>query len=363
MRFRAVDVAGRRADSCTGPTSRSKACRSIPDRCNAGQLFVPIVADTRWARFHRRCARSVARPRISHRAPRGCGHRHRGRPTPCGVDGRLPPTNASTFGGTVIAITGSVGKTSTKDLAWAALAASKPTWANERSFNNEQGCRRRSSTRLHDTEVMVLEMGMRGVRRDRGAVSKSRLPTHRRRHERGRGARRSGRWHRGSRRRKVGTDRRVARRRDLRFSTPTIIAMRAMRCLSAAPVSVVRRSRESPTSASADVVLDDTGPAIFHRRHTVGSSRCALAISGRHMATQRGCRPGVRRRSWRRHRGRRRSARRTSASRRCVCRCERAPSGAIVLNDSYNANPTSMRAGDRHVGRIARDAPGCGARA
>src|SRR5215218_9948296 len=40
---------------------------------------------------------------------------------------------------TVIGITGSVGKTSTKDFAQAALAASRRTWSNERSFNNDQG--------------------------------------------------------------------------------------------------------------------------------------------------------------------------------------------------------------------------------
>ena len=66
------------------------------------------------------------------------------------------------FDGTVIGITGSVGKTSTKDLAWAALAASRRTWANERSFNNEQGLPTTILNAPDDTEVMVLEMGMRG---------------------------------------------------------------------------------------------------------------------------------------------------------------------------------------------------------
>ncbi len=63
---------------------------------------------------------------------------------------------------TVIGITGSVGKTSTKDLAWAALAASHRTWANERSFNNDQGLPTTILNAPDDTEVMVLEMGMRG---------------------------------------------------------------------------------------------------------------------------------------------------------------------------------------------------------
>ena len=66
------------------------------------------------------------------------------------------------FAGTVIGITGSVGKTSTKDMAWAALAASRRTAANERSFNNEQGLPTTILNAPDDAEVMVLEMGMRG---------------------------------------------------------------------------------------------------------------------------------------------------------------------------------------------------------
>jgi UDP-N-acetylmuramoyl-tripeptide--D-alanyl-D-alanine ligase len=63
---------------------------------------------------------------------------------------------------TVIGVTGSVGKTSTKDFALAALSASRRTWANERSFNNDQGLPTTILGAPDDTEVMVLEMGMRG---------------------------------------------------------------------------------------------------------------------------------------------------------------------------------------------------------
>ena len=44
----------------------------------------------------------------------------------------------------------------------AALAASRRTWANERSFNNDQGLPTTILNAPDDTEVMVLEMGMRG---------------------------------------------------------------------------------------------------------------------------------------------------------------------------------------------------------
>ena len=62
----------------------------------------------------------------------------------------------------VVGITGSVGKTSTKDLVAAAVSAGLRTTANERSFNNEQGLPITILNADGDTEVLVLEMGMRG---------------------------------------------------------------------------------------------------------------------------------------------------------------------------------------------------------
>ncbi len=64
---------------------------------------------------------------------------------------------------TVVGITGSVGKTSAKDLMAAACAAGRRTTANERSFNNEQGLPVTIVNAPDDTEVLILEMGMRGV--------------------------------------------------------------------------------------------------------------------------------------------------------------------------------------------------------
>ena len=62
----------------------------------------------------------------------------------------------------VVGITGSVGKTSTKDLTAAALGAGRRVTANERSFNNEQGLPWTVANAPIDTGVLVLEMGMRG---------------------------------------------------------------------------------------------------------------------------------------------------------------------------------------------------------
>lgn len=61
-----------------------------------------------------------------------------------------------------VGITGSVGKTSTKDLIAAAVSSSRRTVANPRSYNNEQGLPVTILNAPLDTEVLVLEMGMRG---------------------------------------------------------------------------------------------------------------------------------------------------------------------------------------------------------
>ncbi len=65
--------------------------------------------------------------------------------------------------GPVIAITGSVGKTSVKDLAIAAIGATRRAHASERSFNNELGVPLTLLNAPHDTEVLIVEMGARSI--------------------------------------------------------------------------------------------------------------------------------------------------------------------------------------------------------
>jgi len=62
----------------------------------------------------------------------------------------------------IIGITGSVGKTTVKDLTRAALAAQYDTHANERSFNNELGVPLTLANTPERTEAVVVEMGARG---------------------------------------------------------------------------------------------------------------------------------------------------------------------------------------------------------
>ncbi len=63
----------------------------------------------------------------------------------------------------VIAITGSTGKTSTKDILAALLAPHRRTFVSRGNFNTEIGLPLELLAAPHGTEALVLEMGMRGA--------------------------------------------------------------------------------------------------------------------------------------------------------------------------------------------------------
>ncbi len=63
----------------------------------------------------------------------------------------------------VIGVTGSVGKTSVKDLTAAATSRSRRTAASLRSFNNELGVPLTLLEAHDETEVAIVEMGARGI--------------------------------------------------------------------------------------------------------------------------------------------------------------------------------------------------------
>ncbi len=65
------------------------------------------------------------------------------------------------LGAKVIAVTGSVGKTTTREMVAAAVGASKKTWSTKFNENNEIGLPMTILTAPEDSEVLVLEMGMR----------------------------------------------------------------------------------------------------------------------------------------------------------------------------------------------------------
>ena len=128
-----------------------------------GQLFVPIVAERDGHEFIG-AARTAGSPvHLTHE------------PDPFRRDGTaievadtgqallaLAAWARRRLAAQVVGVTGSVGKTSTKDLMAAACGAGRRTTANERSFNNDQGLPVTILNAPDDTEVLILEMGMRG---------------------------------------------------------------------------------------------------------------------------------------------------------------------------------------------------------
>jgi UDP-N-acetylmuramoyl-tripeptide--D-alanyl-D-alanine ligase len=76
---------------------------------------------------------------------------------------RLATAWRRALGVQVIGVTGSTGKTSTKDLLLAVLAPQRRTVASRANFNTEIGMPLEILNTPAGTEVLVLEMGMRGV--------------------------------------------------------------------------------------------------------------------------------------------------------------------------------------------------------
>ena len=305
-----------------------------------GQLFVPLVAQRDGHDF------------IDGALARGAAAYLTSRPPLAGTAIEVPDTLRGLmalasvlrqgFAGPVIGITGSVGKTSTKDLAWAALAATRRTWANERSFNNEQGLPTTLLNTPDGTEVLVLEMGMRGhgeiaelcriARPTIGVVTRV-AEAHSDR---------------------VGGIDGVARAKgelieslspnDLAILNHDDIRVRAMTERSPAQVVFYGEGGHPNVQVRIENVrLDDIARPTFHLSTPWGSTVVHLGASGRHMvhnaAAALACVGAV---GGDLAEGAAALAEvGLSAMRMQVLHTK---SGATILDDSYNANPTSMRA-------------------
>ena len=81
------------------------------------------------------------------------------------------------LGASVIGVTGSTGKTSTKDILAAMLAPHRRTVATPQNLNTEIGLPLTILGAPAGTEVLVLEMAMRGAGPDRRAGARSPSPT------------------------------------------------------------------------------------------------------------------------------------------------------------------------------------------
>ncbi|MEM8620312.1 MAG: UDP-N-acetylmuramoyl-tripeptide--D-alanyl-D-alanine ligase [Actinomycetota bacterium] len=304
-----------------------------------GQLFVPLIAERDGHDF---IGDARSRGAVAHLTSRPDGYRHNGTAIEVADTATalaaLAQWARQHLDAEAVGITGSVGKTSTKDLVAAAVRVARRTTANERSFNNEQGLPVTILGAPSDAEVLVLEMGMRGfgqisalceIGRPSIGVVTAVADAHTE---------------------LVGDIDGVARaKRELvealpRHGTAVLNAddprVRAMATATAA--SVLTFGIDGDVRV-VDLTLDERARARFRLATPWGEAPISLGVSGGHMAFNAAAAiavagtlgvdlgsaiAGV-------ERGELSSMRMEVIDHR---------SGAAIVNDAYNANPTSMRA-------------------
>jgi UDP-N-acetylmuramoyl-tripeptide--D-alanyl-D-alanine ligase len=241
-----------------------------------------------------------------------------------------------------------VGKTSTKDFVTAALSGERRVAASRKSFNNEQGLPVTILNASPDTEVLVLEMGMRGFgqidflcRIARPAIG---VVT------------RVGEAHTSM----VGGIDGVARAKgELVEALPSfgyaVLNADDERVLSMSSRTSARvlTYGEVPSAdvRITDVVLDDRGRPTFDVHTPVGHSEVRLSVPGRHMASNAGAAIAVGVAL-----GVSLDSMVSGLANAMVADHRMAEAvttkGAMIVDDSYNANPTSMEAALRTLASL-----------
>lgn len=162
MRLRAIELAGALGGRLHGPDVELDRIAIDSRAVHGGELFVPIVAERDGHDF---VGAAVAGGAAAYLSARGALD-----PTVPWIEvddtavalleiGRVARRHLPDR---VVGITGSVGKTTVKDLTAGTLGARYRTWASARSFNNELGVPLTLANAPADTEALVIEMGARG---------------------------------------------------------------------------------------------------------------------------------------------------------------------------------------------------------
>ena len=341
MRITLNDIAHATAGRLSGADVEISGATIDSRSVTGGQLFVPIVAERDGHDFVATALDSGAAAYLASREVEGVDA-----PEVRVADtsqalmdlGRLARVRLPER---VIGVTGSVGKTSTKDLLAEVLRTTYVTAANERSFNNELGLPLTLLNAPDDAEAVVVEMGARGAGHIELLCSIAR-PT-------------------------VGVVTVVGGAHLELFGSVEGVAQAKGELIAALPhdgLAVLSADQDlvaaMATRTTADVltfgrsvgaditaqnvVLDDLLRPAFTLMTPWGSADLQLQVRGEHQlfnalaAAAAAGGVGVP----------------LDAIARALAEAEisglrmqldRAPSGALVLNDAYNANPTSMNAG------------------
>ena len=321
---------------------------SIDSRTVAsGELFVPVVAERDGHDFIDGALAAGAAAYLTARSPRGA--------TAVVVDDTaaaladLGRHTRSRFDGPIVGITGSVGKTSVKDMAAAAIGADRPIHASPMSFNNELGVPLTLVNRPEGAEAVVVEMGARGMGHIAWLCSLA-APT-------------------------VGVVTSVGAAHTELFGTVEAVAEakgELVESLDASGVAVLNADqplvaamagrteaavltfgRAGGEVRAAEVGLDDSLRPQFRLETPNGQADVALAVCGEHMvdnalaAAAAALAVGV---------GVDEIAAGLGSAKLSPWRMEvtELASGAVLINDAYNANPMSMAAGLRSLAAVDR---------
>ncbi|MFT7476472.1 MAG: UDP-N-acetylmuramoyl-tripeptide--D-alanyl-D-alanine ligase [Verrucomicrobiales bacterium] len=348
VRFSASQIAAITNGTVHGPEVDVVGATQDSRTVGPGQLFVPIVAERDGHDFVEGALRAGAGAYLTHKEPLTG--------TAIVVDDTLRALRAlgiaarARIGGPVVGITGSVGKTSTKDLLAGALGAAMSTHASTKSFNNEIGVPLTLLNFPDAAEATVVEMGSRGL----GHVAELCLiasPT-------------------------VGIVTIVAGAHTGEFGSIENIAIAKGELVEALPsngLAVLNednplvRNMSTRTEARVltfgltpgssmhirSVTLDDELRGTFVIDSEWGTIHARPAARGAHMATNVAAAAGAA--LW------------LGATIEQVeeglalagvspWRMEvfRSPSGALIINDSYNANPTSLRGAIESLSRLSQ---------
>jgi UDP-N-acetylmuramoyl-tripeptide--D-alanyl-D-alanine ligase len=158
------EVAAAVRGEVVGPSTTVSGASIDSRTVGEGQLFVPLVAERDGHDFIPAALEAGASAHLTQREPvEGiAGTAIRVDDTMAALT-RLGAVARDRLPDAVTGITGSVGKTSVKDLLAGALATTHRTAASEKSFNNEIGVPLTLLNAPAGTERVVLEMGARGV--------------------------------------------------------------------------------------------------------------------------------------------------------------------------------------------------------
>lgn len=348
VRFRASDVAAATGGRLIGLDVELSGASFDSRDIAPGQLFIPIVAERDGHDFVVHAIESGSPAYLTSRAAETSSIVAGA--TAIAVDDTLAALHRlaawareqldEQLGDRVVGITGSVGKTSTKDLVVGAVGAARRVSASRKSFNNDQGLPVTVLETAADSDVLVLEMGMRGfgeiarlcglARPSIGVVTAV------------------GESHTG----RVGGIEgvAVAKRELVEALPPSGVAVlndddERVRAMAGHTEAAVLRFGTTVTAdvRIADVELDDHARSRFRVETPWGAAHVSLTVSGRHMAVNAAAAIAVA--------GligvpveQAAAGLGTAGVAAMRMQTRRTAAGGLVINDAYNANPTSMAA-------------------